>query len=237
MMRRSFQLSGSYDVIKDITDLESKCPFIFSQNFKSNILNFRGYVWFSQLKYTESSSVVLLALYKQCDIWMNFSFVSYLVTWAGKLIGIVLTVKLIWSTIARDFTAIFVSRNLLFTFNCEWELSGILKFWMPEVYNFDWTDWVFFLLFWAISIKIIYFMSSFSAIFFNLPFIVSTIHDIRSMIRFWWYVPNARVTSSILCQIWFYTFKIMWQCHVFECLKASQSLFPQSSKAQFYNFW
>lgn len=32
MMRRSFQLSGSYDVIKDVTDLESKCPLIFSQN-------------------------------------------------------------------------------------------------------------------------------------------------------------------------------------------------------------
>lgn len=34
MMRRSFQLSGSYDVIKDATDLESKCAFIFSQNLK-----------------------------------------------------------------------------------------------------------------------------------------------------------------------------------------------------------
>ena len=44
MMRRSFQLSGSYDVIKDVTDLESKCPFIFSRNLKSNILKLRDYV-------------------------------------------------------------------------------------------------------------------------------------------------------------------------------------------------
>ena len=146
---------------------------------------------------------------------------------------------LIWSTIAGDFTAIFVSRNLLFTFNCEWELSGILKFWMPEVYNFDWTDWVFFLLLWAISIKVIYFMSFFCVIFINLPFVVCTIldrwFDFDDTRR--WYVLNARV-ASILCQIiWFYTVKIMWQSHVFKCLKASQSLFPQSSKARFYNFW
>lgn len=103
-----------------------------------------------------------------------------------------------------------------------------------------WLNWLsfFFLLFWAISIKVIYFMSFFCVIFINLPFIVCTIldrwFDFDDTRR--WYVLNARV-ASILCQIiWFYTVKIMWQSHVFKCLKASQSLFPQSSKARFCNF-
>ena len=80
MMRRSFQLSGSYDVIKDVTDLESKCVRVFFFSTIIPVIFEKEYIsWWWQINRAAFDSSAEYQL-RTCEVFEGISVCFYLST-------------------------------------------------------------------------------------------------------------------------------------------------------------